>query len=200
MSGPARMLKPFNILAASLLLSTTALADSYFTEFLGTSEGDFSVNRIEISWSTSVASGDTVAASDLSDLSFSAYDDEDALIFTDNVIVSNATQSIGGVARELEGIVFDAVSGASVGDFDNDMPVVQENASGTTYNIYRSPDQSIVIDSYIDGVLVVTATFTALSQTTSAIPEPSACAGIAGMFGLGLAYLRRRRAALRAQS
>jgi len=187
------MIKSFTTLTVSLLLSSTAFADTYFTEFLGSAAGDFSVSRIEITWSTAVAFGNNVTQNDLSDLRFSAYDDNALLIFTDNAIVDGAVQLIGGVPRDLDDIAFDAVSGMSIGGFDNDVLAAQQGSLGSTYNIYRWVNGSFRIDKFIDGMLDANSTFTLDYQNTSAIPEPSTYASLTGLIFLGLAVARRKR-------
>jgi hypothetical protein len=183
------MINPFTALTASLLLSTAAFADTYITEFIGTASGDFAVNRIEITWSTAVAFGGNVTIGDLSDLSISAYDDNAMLIFTDTAIVEGAVQLIGSVPRDFDDLAFDAVSGMSIGNFDNDVHASQQASTGSTYtyNIYKLVDGRFRIDHFFDGSLGSNSIFSLDHQSTSAIPEPSTYAGIVGLFGLALA-------------
>ena len=191
--------KSLSALSAAVLLSSVAHAETYITEFTGTDIGSFQVSRIEIVWATPVAMNNPVAVADLTDLSFSFYDDSDALVYTDNAIVGSVVQAIGGVSRTLADLTFNGTSGVSIQSLDNDLNHVQFGAaSGETYNLYgvvSGGSPAINLAFYEDGAFQEDATFNVTGQnTTTAVPEPSSCAALAGLFGLGLATLRRKRA------
>ena len=207
-------IKSFSALSAALLLASVAHAETYITEFsTGTSVevtiddlgNTFTVNHVEVVWSTSVAAGNPVAVADLSDLSFSLYSDSDVLVYMDNAIMGGAVQPLGGVSRTLADIVFNATSGTTgtgsngtVQSLDNDLNQVQfGSASGSTFNIYGVTSggaPAINLAAYFNGQFKDDATFTVSGQTTGAIPEPSSCAALAGLLGLGFAAARRKRA------
>ncbi len=187
----------FVALATPLLIVGSAQAATYTTQITGIDNATlFNINYIEIVWSTTVAESAPVGVADLSDLSFSFYNDSNALVYTDVAISGGTVQAIGGVARTLSDLSFNAVSGISIADFDNDFNQVQLGAaSGTTYNLYGDTSDVINVADYLDGDLVEDATFTVTGQSTSvaAVPEPSAYAALAGLLGLGFSVTRRKR-------
>ncbi len=191
---PRLLTKAFATLSTALLLAGAAHAAAYVTNFTGVDTGSFPVSRIEVMWDTNVALNNPVTAADLSDLSFAFYDDSNALVYIDNTIIGGVVQPIGGVARTLADLAFDATSGVSIQGMDNDLNQVQFGAaSGATYNFYG--DATIInLAAYMNGTLSEDATFAVTGQNTSAIPEPSSYAALAGLAGLGLAAARRKRA------
>lgn len=191
LSRPASL--AFAFAASAFLFSVSAEAATYVTQVTGSATGAFSYSRVEITWSTTVPVGEAVDFTDLSELRFSIYDSGNTLVFTDLMISDGAIQRIGGVERSREAIWFEGISGVSITEFDNDMDSVQwTRASGTTFIIASYDPELIDLVYHIDGVRQEFATFSPESWTTSAIPEPSACAAFAGM--LGLTLLLRRRA------
>jgi hypothetical protein len=186
-------LKSLFALAGLFVIACPIHAATYTTHITGTSTAtQFELNYIEVVWTTDVNVGDAVTVSDLSGLSFSYYDNSDALAYTDTTIIDGVVQLIGGVARSVE---FNAVSGVSISSFDNDFSQNQlEAAVGMTANLYWfSEGTTLNVAAYDDGVLIEDASLTDLNQiTTTAIPEPSASALIAGMCSLALIAPRRR--------
>ena len=191
----------FGALSVSLLLAGAAQAATYTTQFDGTNDplNAFQVGRIELVWTTTVPVGNPVGVADLSDLTFSFYDNSNILVYTDNTIVGGIVQPIGGIARPIDDIVFSATSGVSIQALDNDLDQKQFNvsASGTTYNMYSSIGGSgpvINLARYLNGAFTSDATFNITGQTTAgAIPEPSSYAALAGLVGLGFVAARRKR-------
>jgi hypothetical protein len=188
----------FSAASTAALLASAAHAASYVTEFTGTDIGSFAVARVEVAWTTSVAVNNPVAVADLSDLSFSFYNDSDVQVYIDNAIVSGVVQPIGGVTRTLADLTFNATSGVSIQSLDNDLNQIQFGAStGETYNLYGvvgGGSPAINIAFYDEGQFQEDATFNITGQvTSSAVPEPSSAAALAGLAGIAFAAARRRR-------
>ena len=191
----SEVLKTFLTLAGSLAFAGTTQAATYLTTFFGTDDNTISISRIEILWTTGVASGNAVTVSDLSDLSISFYDESNALVFTDHAISGGVEQPISGINRQAGDIEFNATSGTSISDFDNATAAdLLDGSSGTTYNIYGPLANVVNFGRYQAGTFADNTEFTVTSQNTSAVPEPSSYAALAGLAGLGLAAARRRRA------
>lgn len=198
-------LKTALILAGSLAFIGTTHAATYLTTFFGSDDNTISISRIELLWTTEIVSGNAVTVADLSDLRISFFDESDALVFTDHAIIGGGEQSISGISRQAGDIEFNATSGVSdesVAGFDNATAAnLLNGSSGTTYNIYGplpGENDALVINlaRYQAGSFADNTVFTVAGQNTVAvIPEPSACAALAGLLGLGFAATRRRRLA-----
>lgn len=212
------VIKSLAALSASFLLTAAAQAATYTTVF-GGDDVEVTVNNdpvvtwtvayIEVVWATSVAEGNPVGTADLSDLSFSLYNDSDAVLYTDNAIVGGVVQPLGGVSRTLADITFNAISGTRVASdpgnngkiqsLDNDLNQVQfGSASGSTFNIYGVTGggaPALNLASYFDGGFIDDATFNVTGQNTTggAIPEPSSAAALTGLACLGLVITTRRK-------
>ena len=192
-------LKSLIALVGAITCAGAAQAATYTTQITGTSSGvNFSVSRIEIVWSTSVSEGNAVTVNDLTDWTISGFDGA-TLIYSDVVISSGTVQPLSGINRTLADIAFDAVSGVSVGGFDNDFLQNQLNSAtgGVTANFYSSGSGSggvVNVAKYDgNGDLIEDVTFSVTGQsTTSAIPEPSTSAALAALAALGLVAARRR--------
>jgi hypothetical protein len=188
----------FAAVSVTALFTGTAQAGAapttYTTQITGNFNGSFELSRIEVVWSTSVAFGNLLDETGLTDLTISLYDNSNTLFYTDAAIIGGVRQPIGGVSRDLGDVEFSGVSGVSIASFDNDLNQVQLGAAtGTTYNLYGSATLSINVASYLNGGLLGDDTFIVTSQSTSAVPEPSSYAALAGLAGLGFAVARRRR-------
>lgn len=189
-------LRPLATLSIALLALGAAQAATYSTQITGTDNAtEFELNYLEVVWSTSATFGSAVDETALSDLSISIYDNSNALVYNDVVISGGIVQSIGGLSRNLSDISFSATSGSAVLNFDNDLNQIQlGSASGTTFNIYGDTSVSLNLAYYLEGILQEDATLLNLTQNTTAVPEPSGCAALAGLICAGFAFTRRRLA------
>ena len=193
----------FAAFTAALSIAGAAYAGvpptTYTTQFTGNDIGSFQIARVEVTWSTSLALNSPVASADLSDLSFSFYDDSNAQVYIDHAIIGGVVQPIGGVVRTLADITFNATSGVGIQSLDNDLNQVQFGTSiGATYNLYgvvSGGAPAINLAFYQNGQFQEDATFNVTGQSTTggAVPEPSSAAALAGLAGLGFAASRRRR-------
>lgn len=119
-------------------------------------------------------------------------------VYQDDTIVNSTVTQIGGVARTLSDINFnfdiDALP-SGLGLFDNDIPVSQSgSATGVTYNIFTNVGpQTIGINAFNDGSIISqNSSVSVRTQTTTAVPEPSALVFL-GFVGFGAVISTRDR-------
>ena len=126
-------------LGFGLALAASANAGVYTTTYTLTTPYTPSspqVTHVVVNWSTNLTSG-VVHETDLTDWSI-RLDGSGSDVYTDNVIVAGAVQSIGGVSRSVTSIMFQFNLGTNTaGEFDNMLTgSALTAATGTAYNIY----------------------------------------------------------------
>ena len=126
-------------LGFGLALAASANAGVYTTTYTLTTPYTASspqVTHVVVNWSTNLTSG-VVHETDLTDWSI-RLDGSGRDVYTDNVIVAGAVQSIGGVSRSVTSIMFQFNLGTNTaGEFDNMLTgSALTAATGTAYNIY----------------------------------------------------------------
>ena len=126
-------------LGFGLALAASANAGVYTTTYTLTTPYTASspqVTHVVVNWSTNLTSG-VVHETDLTDWSI-RLDGSGSDVYTDNVIVAGAVQSIGGVSRSVTSIMFQFNLGTNTaGEFDNMLTgSALTAATGTAYNIY----------------------------------------------------------------
>ena len=126
-------------LGFGLALAASANAGVYTTTYTLTTPYTASspqVTHVVVNWSTNLTSG-VVHETDLTDWSI-RLDGSGSDVYTDNVIVAGAVQSIGGVSRSVTSIMFQFnLDTTTAGEFDNMLTgSALTAATGTAYNIY----------------------------------------------------------------
>ena len=126
-------------LALCLALAASANAGVYTTTYTLNTPYTAStpqVTHVVVNWSTNLTSG-VVHETDLTNWSI-RLDGGGSDVYTDNVIVAGAVQSIGGVSRSASSIMFQFnLSTNTAGEFDNMLTgSALSAATGTAYNIY----------------------------------------------------------------
>ena len=147
------------------------------------------VTHVVVNWSTNLTTG-VVHETDLTDWSI-RLDGGGSNVYTDNVIVAGAVQSIGGVSRSVTSIMFQFNLGTNTaGEFDNMLTgSALSGATGTAYNIYSYlnglPSPYSTLGLWSNGI-EATRQLPGYSSVVT-VPGPGACALLA------LAGARKRR-------
>lgn len=117
---------------------------AYVTQITGTTNGTLEIGRIEVVWSIVEVSAARSRRRNCPIFSVSFYDNSDTLVYTDLAISGGIVQPIGDVSRGFSSLVFNAISGVSIVDLDNDLFQLQFGAAtDTTYHFYDSTSDEI---------------------------------------------------------
>ena len=181
-------------LGFGLALAASANAGVYTTTYTLTTPYTASspqVTHVVVNWSTNLTSG-VVHETDLTDWSI-RLDGSGSDVYTDNVIVAGAVQSIGGVSRSVTSIMFQFNLGTNTaGEFDNMLTgSALSAATGTAFNIYSyfngNPPPYSPLGMWSNGDESTRQLPGFSSVVTTPAPGVLAIAGLAGLAG------RRRR-------
>lgn len=147
------------------------------------------VTHVVVNWSTNLTTG-VVHETDLTGWSI-RLDGGGSNVYTDNVIVAGAVQSIGGVSRSVTSIMFQFnLDTSTAGEFDNMLTgSALTGATGVAYNIYSYlnglPPPYSPLGLWSNGI-EATRQLPGYSSVVT-VPGPGACALLA------LAGARKRR-------